>query len=532
MVDYQQDLLEETTYLDRTVDVIKRELASETDKLLKRKEQVVASRRDMWGNSVHFTEDFDRLADLGQYLTEVNTQTANNRLASKRVDEYRRIIGSPYFGRFDFREAGAVYPVYVGLHNVIDSSDHKIYVHDWRAPIASIFYRYELGRAQYEAPAGVISGDVVRKRQYKIADSQLDYFFDCSVRINDEVLQRVLSRHASPKMRSIVETIQREQDIVIRDADSEILIVHGVAGSGKTAIVLHRIAFLLYAGLTTSLCSSNVVIISPNAVLGQYISGVLPELGEENVQQTTFDAIVRTCFGARFKTESREAQIESMIYSRERPGDNVLRQSIDFKGSRIFVQILDRLLCYYGHRVIRFEDVYYNGKVLETRQNLKNRFLENKTGIPMARQLKRLEGMIMEKVRPLQKHRLAAIEKVIANIEEHELEVKSFSRLLSIKEAGLFVRRIHKFTEVDYWDVYKMLFSGSGLFFRISAGFELPADIERIILETKLRLETGRVSYEDAAPLLYLMLKMEGSSLFSQIKQVLIDEAQDYYPIH
>ncbi|MFA5881572.1 MAG: UvrD-helicase domain-containing protein [Eubacteriales bacterium] len=532
MTSYQQNLHEETAYLKKTVAFIRRALETEADDLLVKKARLIAARKDMWENTVHFSTDFARLTEMNQYLAEVNSLTASYGNTRKQVERYKRALGSPYFGRFDFAEDGSDRreKIYVGLYNMMDSQTHDIYVYDWRAPISSIYYRYELGPAAYTAPSGVITGDVVLKRQYKIRDSQLKYFFDSSLTINDEILQEILSGSASPKMRNIVETIQKEQDMIIRDTDNELLIVQGVAGSGKTSVALHRVAYLLYKGLDSKISSNNVMIISPNTVFSKYISSVLPDLGEENVEQTTFNDIVADALSDRFMVETREMHLESVINSRDE-GD-IRRPGLDFKGSRAFLQILGRLLFHYEHRLIPFADIYFNGILIETGQQLKNRFLNNKIGIPMAKQLQRLEHVIMEKVHPVRKKRLRRLEKIVANSDGHDLEIKSFSRLLSMKETKRFMERLHRFTKVDYFEVYKMLFDRPDLLFKLAQGLELPEDIEQIISTTKQSLQEGMIYYEDCVPLLYLMLKIEGSDLFSEIRQVVIDEAQDYSPMH
>lgn len=527
---YQQQLKEEKAHLKTTVDFIVRELETKTDDLAKKKRNLISARRDMWENTVHYTNDFARLTEINQYLSEINSQTASYSNTLKRLENYKKMLDSPYFGRFDFEEDGVNIreKIYVGLHNVIDSKTHEVYVYDWRAPISGIFYRFEPGRASYDAPIGKITGEVLLKRQYKIKNSNLDYFFDCSIIINDGILQEILSRNSSPKMRNIVETIQKEQDLIIRDTDNDLLIVQGVAGSGKTSVALHRVAFLLYEGLNSKLSSNNVIIISPNAVFSKYISNVLPELGEENVQQTTFSDIVSTALTI---TETREKQLESLIHC-QNPGRRKLKeQSIAFKGSGTFVQILNRLLRYFANRMIPFEDVYFDGKILMTAQQLKNRFLNNKTGIPMAKQLKRLENVILEKIHPLRRARLKKIELIVANSEGHELEIKQFARLLSIKEAKSFMERVHRFTRVDYRQLYNLLFNEEGLLSKLVRGLQLPDSIEDIAAYTKEALQSQQIQYEDSAPLLYLKLKIEGNDFYQEIKQVVIDEAQDYHPL-
>lgn len=533
MDNYQQNLQEEMKYLANTVSVLKQELARENQRLSTVKSNLISLGKDMWENTAHSTADFDKVTEMNQYLSAVMEQTVHYQNILRQVEKYKKMISCPYFGRFDFIEDGCAgaEKIYVGLATVMDTKTDNVIVYDWRAPIASIYYRYELGKVAYDAPAGTITGEVKLKRQYKIQDSQLKYFFDCSIVIKDEILQEILGRNASPKMKTIVETIQKEQDFIIRDMENELLIVQGVAGSGKTSIALHRVAFLLYQGLGANLKAHNVMIISPNRIFSSYIANVLPELGEANVEQRTFGEIIATALAGRFKVESREEQLESIIILGHTKEGDVRRQSINFKGSRTFKQILDRLLWHYARKLIPFTDVYFAGQIIATRQQLKNHFLNDKTGLPMAKRLKRLESMILDKVHPLRRKRLERIEKIVQQSERHDLEIKSFSRLLSIKEARAFRERLEKFTSIDFWQLYYILFNQPGLLLKLAKGLELPGDIDRIVATTRQALQAGEIFYEDCAPLLYLKLKLEGSDIFPDIKQVVIDEAQDYYPL-
>jgi DNA helicase II / ATP-dependent DNA helicase PcrA len=527
MSNFNESHKEELMYLEKTLSIIKTELEKEKGTLNSKLGKVLASRREMWEESAHSSEDFDGIPEMNQYLNEVNTETRDYTSTEKRIDRNKKMLKSPYFGRFNFIEESFedVEKIYIGLYNLMDSRTDDIYVYDWRAPISSIFYKSELGKSFYKSPAGMIYGEVLLKRQYKIESSKLKYFFDSSIRINDEILQEVLGRNSSPKMKSIVETIQKEQDIIIRDTENDLLIVQGVAGSGKTSIALHRIAFLLYEGLSSKLSINNIIIISPNSIFSKYISEVLPELGEENVKQLTFDDFVQG--------EKRQNQMENLIELQGSDEFDVKLESINFKGSNEFVKILDRLFKYYERKLIPFEDVYYHGKTIETAQELKSTFLNNKINMPITKRLKRLESMILNKIQPLRKERLELIEKVVERVTEtHMFEIKSFGRLIAIKEANKLMEHIHSFTEVDHMDLYKMLFKNKTLFLRLAKGIKLPEQIDKIISETNKNLNAGVVSYEDAASLLFIKLKLGGNEEFDEIKQVVIDEAQDYYPIH
>ncbi|PKM87199.1 MAG: ATP-dependent DNA helicase [Firmicutes bacterium HGW-Firmicutes-12] len=529
---YELDLEEEKSYLEKTVTFLENEILYKDNALISMKQKLIAARKDMWENTGHSGHDFTKTTEMNQYLSEVNSQTMYYLNAAQLVDRYKKMIVSPYFGRFDFSEEGLDRDsIYIGLANVMNRTTSEVYVYDWRAPISSIFYRYELGKASYTAPSGIISGEVLLKRQYKIKNSELKYFFDCSLRITDDMLQDVLKRNSSPKMRNIVETIQREQDIIIRDTDNDLLIVQGVAGSGKTSIALHRIAFLLYHGLNSKIKSNDFIIISPHTLFSSYLSNVLPELGEDNVKQITFDKLITLSLKDRFYPETKHQYLESLFCTNDYNKSRFRRSHMEFKNSLIFLQILERLLHHYAHTMINFTDAFYNGTLLATKQELKARFLNNKIDIPMAKQLYRIEQMLLEKLHPHQKKRLKKIEDIVAQRPEHQLEIKSFSRLLSIKETKKLLERIHKFTRIDYWNIYKSLFDDPLLFFKLARGLDLPEDIESIIENTKQSLARSEIPYEDCAPLIYLILKTEGSDMFTDIKHVVIDEAQDYHPL-
>ncbi len=532
MSNFEQNQKEENLYLQRTLEVIERELEKEKDNLENKTRDLIASRREMWEEGVHFSDDVDRIPETIHYLSEVSRETRNYSSVIKSLEKYNKMLNTPYFGRFDFAEKGYdTEKIYVGTYNLIDQNTDEIYIYDWRAPISSIFYRCELGKGSYKSPIGIIEGGVLLKRQYKIEKSKLKYFFDSSIKINDEILQEVLSKNSSQKMRSIVETIQKEQDIIIRDMENELLIVQGVAGSGKTSIALHRIAFLLYEGLSSKLSTNNIIIISPNGIFSKYISSVLPELGEENVEQITFNEIIEKIISKEYIVETRETQLEKLILSQEQEGFMLKKNSIEFKGSLEFVKLLDRLIEYYEKYIIDFQDIYYDGKVIEIRQNLRNFFLDNKINMPIAKRLKRMENMILNKIHPLRSSRLEKIEKVVERCGNHILEIKSFARLMAVKEAKVFMEHLRGFTKVDYMELYKLLFKNKRLFFKLVEGLKLPYNIEEIINYTEINLLKNNINYEDCAPLIYMKLKLEGNDSFSEIKQVVIDEAQDYYPL-
>lgn len=213
-------------------------------------------------------------------------------LGESVIDKRKRlgkILDNPYFGRIDFKQqSGNIFPIYIGVHSFYDSDSKMSLIYDWRAPISSMFYDYELGEAYYSSPAGEVKGDILLKRQYRIRNGRMEFMIESSLTVHDDILQKELSSNTDDKMKNIVATIQREQNRIIRNEDAQALIIQGVAGSGKTSIALHRIAYLLYT-FKESLSSKDILIISPNKVFADYISNVLPELGEETVPETSME---------------------------------------------------------------------------------------------------------------------------------------------------------------------------------------------------------------------------------------------------
>lgn len=531
MSEYDEEFKKESDYLEGVMEFLASEIDKKNIDLTNMERELYNIKKGMWNDMPHVSTDYMKLSEVNQYNMDINNKTAayNNLLI--KVNKYKSMLYSPYFGRFDFEDdTGDKEKVYVGLHNVMDTNTYTILVYDWRAPICSIFYRYECGGASYDSPAGKVTGDVSLKRQYKIEKSRLKYFFNCNVKIDDEILQEVLYKNSSTKMKNIVETIQKEQDIVIRDTQNKLLIVQGAAGSGKTSIAMHRIAYLLYQGMQNGMNYKNFVIVSPNSVFGKYISSILPELGEQNVKQIVFEDYAIKTLKSKGTVETRNAQIEYLMKCNGADFDTA-NESIDFKASDTFHEILKRFLKYYERHIIEFSDVYYDGKMVESRENLKSMFLNNKINIPAEKRLKRIEGRIFEELHPMQREKYKKLIPVVQKMDGHDTDFKVFARFLSILRSKPVNDNIEKFSNIDYYEAYKMLFEKKGLLMRLSKGLKLPKNIDGIIKSTVENLSQDYIRYEDSAPIIYLKLKLEGTPAVSGVKQVVIDEAQDYTSI-
>ena len=256
---------------------------------------------------------------------------------TKELKERQR--QSPYFGRIDFMADDEDVPnaYYIGIAHIGDEKYPLPLVVDWRAPLSSMYYDYELGQASYHAPQGEISGKILLKRQYKTEGENLVYAFDSSLTIGDEILRAELGKGANAKMKNIVATIQSTQNKIIRAPEGKNLIVQGVAGSGKTSIALHRVAYLLYKN---KIKSSDILIISPSSLFSDYISNVLPELGEANTPKITFDEIAQNELLGIVQFESKSLMLEDIIENK-----NCARaKAVQEKSSFAFLDALKKYL--------------------------------------------------------------------------------------------------------------------------------------------------------------------------------------------
>ena len=275
----REEFEREKNYLDKTVSLVRKKISKLGQELYDDDSKVLEFKKLIW--DTHAEMDPTEMRNM---MAESDLQVTIMQSKGNYLQRLFRVQNKPYFGSIRFKDNEGEEDIYIGITHIEDKLNY--YVHDWRSPICSMFYDFETGPAYYKAPAGIIKGEITRKRQYIIEDAELKNIFDNDLNISDSLLQKVLAEESSDKMKNIVNTIQEEQNKVIRNTEDKNLIVEGIAGSGKTSVALHRIAFLLYR--IPNLTSNNVVVFTPNKVFSEYISNVLPELGEENTYDMTF----------------------------------------------------------------------------------------------------------------------------------------------------------------------------------------------------------------------------------------------------
>lgn len=494
------------------------------------KEDVVEIRRSMWENTAHvLSGEFDESVEILQYINLMKQDEEKHIHTSEQIKKLERMLESPYFARIDFvhDEFDDTEKIYIGMFSLIDNETMDIIIYDWRAPISSMFYEYELGEAVYKVGDREISGKIDLKRQYKIHNSQLVYMFDSSIKIDDEILQEMLSKSADDKMKNIVISIQKEQNKVIRDEDTRALIVQGAAGSGKTSIALHRIAYLLYRHRDEGLSSKNVAIFSPNQIFNDYISDVLPELGEENVHQTTFFEYARSSISQQILLESLNEQMDFMLsQSKETELYKIRKRSIDFKSSMDFLNILDKYIAQLNKNYFGFEDIWFNKKLVISKQDLEKLFSVDYKHFAPAKRLQKIRDRITYLLRPLTGPRLKEIIKEIEEGEEKEFNINQVGRARLHNELKELRIKVESMTELDTYKAFARMFEDKALFGITMEGSR--GDMQELLDFTAQTLQRNMLYYEDIASYLYFKGAMEGNMHIADIKHVVIDEAQDY----
>lgn len=495
----------------------------------------VETQRALWEDtgSVSILNGLDQVADFMQSIQFMKVQKTGHEFNKKLEEKFERMLLTPYFGRMDFHEEGEeeTEKCYIGLANLI-SDDYEFLIYDWRAPLSSMFYDYEIGKASYTCPEGIISGELTMKRQYKIENGQIEYMFDSNLKIDDEILQSILSKSSDSKMKAIVTTIQREQNQVIRNDHYKNLIVQGPAGSGKTSIALHRIAYLLYKH-REKITPQNIIIFSPNNVFNEYISSVLPQLGEENMCQTTFADYMHEALGHEMQKENYCSMMEYILGAKAENSYLVRMSSIKFKSSIEFVKALKVYANHLETMDQDFKDVTIGDQLVISAQDIKKLYLEDYIRLPLKKKLQKIRERILFLLEP---YKQKLIEEKIEELEDSgeyigRREIVERSKAIVKEQMDPILYEIGRMIRFDLLESYKIFNRDLEVFLdRANTKYNKDeiAEIKNYTLDT---LRAGRLNYEDQIALLYLKNAIGDAPKMSQIKYVIIDEAQDYTPL-
>ena len=422
--------------------------------------------------------------------TEMKTIISNNEqeidnleMKAKYYKKLYKIQNNPYFAKIVFKNDENINPnIYIGLTYLTKDNENVIY--DWRAPISSIFYDYESGDCEYEAPGGTVKGYLENKRQFTIEDSKIKRVFDSKLNVQDDLLQEVLSQRNNDYMKNIVNTIQQEQNAIIRNIKDKHLIVQGIAGSGKTSVALHRIAFLLYK--IKNLTSDKVLIFAPNQVFSEYISNVLPELGEENTKETTFSDFLETYITEYKHIESFTSFVERYYkYEEENP------KLIKFKQSDEIIKVMEEYITNYTKKA-KFTEEILNRELYISKEKLNYYLTDRYSTIPLLERIDEISDKIAEQTFRGNKSKARQVRKWLKERINISLDMK---------------------------EIYKNFYK--------SKEFEkaYPYQISEAYLN---KLDEKTISFEDACLFVYMKSLLHFLGNDYQIEQTIIDEAQDY----
>lgn len=473
----EEEFKKEEKHLELTTKLLRENISSLAQDLYDNEEKQQEFKKYIW----------DTKAELDP--TEMKTILSNNdkeiedlEMKAKYYKKLYKIQNSPYFGKITFEDDEGNKDIYIGLTYLTKDEDNVIY--DWRSPVCSIFYDYEHGKCSYSAPGGIIEGYLHNKRQFSIENSKIKRVFDSKLTIQDEMLQEVLSRKNNDYMKNIVNTIQAEQNAIIRNVEDKNLIVQGIAGSGKTSVALHRIAFLLYK--IKNLTSDKVLIFAPNHIFSEYISNVLPELGEENTKETTFSDFLKAYIKEYKNIESFTSFIER-YYKKEEPYTDLIK----LKQSNEIIPIIEKYIENYTKKA-RFTSEIFNRDLYVPLEKLNYYLNERYSSIPLLERIDEISLKIAEQEFRNNKSKARQIRKWLRERLNISIDMKEIYK--------------NFFRSKEFIDIY---------------GHELPESYIN-------RLDEKDISYEDACLFVYMksLLMFLGNDYL--IEQTIVDEAQDY----
>ena len=397
------ELRQEQERVESVIETITEQINRLEDETSRRRMEVVNIRKHFWDevkvNIDTFDDYLETIIGLRQEAQALSVSQSTHRHASKRLSALRRMQEVPYFGRIDFIEEGTstVERIYIGISTLTDTSGENFLIYDWRAPVSSVYYDYQPGPAKYATPGGVIHGILEKKWQYLIRGGIIQSMFDTSLTIGDEILQQVLGKGTDKHMHNIVATIQQEQNRIIRHDRGRMLIVHGAAGSGKTSAAMQRIAYLLYK-YRDMLNADQIILFSPNSMFNSYVSNVLPELGEENMQQVTFQEYLDHRLKNEFQVENPYDQLEYVLTAVDNPSYGTRIASIRFKATTRFFEVIKSYRESLELSGMVFKGIIFRGKTIVTAKQIAEKFYSSDTSLRFHSRLEKLKDWLIKQI--------------------------------------------------------------------------------------------------------------------------------------
>lgn len=499
----KMELILEQQNLDKTLELLNLEILNYIKKRKGIAQYILDYRKKFIEDHKDDEDNIMEYFDHERYVKEQAYSTIDRKLS-----EFTKLKESPYFGKVTFTseedKEEDKEEIYIGRYGLTPEDSYKESVVDWRAPVASLFYKGMIGETSYKAPNGEVPVEITARRQLMVKKGILEGYFDSDVDVKDEILQMILSSNAGEKLKDIVISIQQEQDEIIREERTKVVVVNGVAGSGKTTIALHRVAYLLYN--FREQLTDKVLIFGPNDIFIDYISDVLPTLGESGISQETFVGFAYDEIGLD------EVIIDSPTYLEDvLKGNEEVINKIKYKSSKEFIEFLDEKVAQYENNYFTITPVNFMGEEIVTVEEIEELFNKHYKYMPLFRRSQKAKLIIIsklkdkrdEKVRTLNaefKEKLASLTPEELLIEENNLDFERKNKVRDIVKEVIKTKE-----ELEQW-----------------------ISNESIVDMYKEFMDVKTLTYLDLPAILYLMIKLDGKKVKQDIRHIVIDEAQDY----
>ncbi len=484
--------------LFKTIEIIKDILVDKEEELKNLFNNFIGDREELW-----------KIADMKKI----------------HIRNLKTSVNKPYFARIDFTsdEDGKVSTVYIGKNGVIKNTD--IIVTDWRAPISSLYYDAEIGRCSFEAPNGTISGNMSLKRQFEIELGELQEYFDVDLVSNDELLQKYLNSNNDARLKSIVSTIQKEQNDVIRKKIFDNIIIQGVAGSGKTTVALHRIAYLVYNYMKT-IKQNQYLVIGPNPVFLKYIKSVLPDLDVSSVEQCTFEQFAQMYIDENISVNSSDKKVIDNIEGKNNSDVDKFKCSIKYK------KMIDKFLKIYFYSITskslmlgNFEVIPQNimREIFEGTEEVYSKDLNNKIEITIDRLCKYIENNYDFITSRYNNYSFELFKNVQTDEEKNKMRnMFSKDRAELSKNCRSILRKYFNKSKVGTIKLYKLFISSINDYDIYNYN-----NISELKRKTQKNIKNNSYDFEDLSALIYIKTALGLNKNYERIKHTVIDEAQD-----
>ena len=494
--------LDERSYLAETLSYIDVQIALLESEAEKDREDLSETQRDS-NKSMIYVEDIYDLINVTTSEADVAHARSSLESTTGSLERLQVQRSSPYFGRVDIRheDEREYEKVYIGRFSLLDADTYRAIIYDWRAPISSIYYE-DVGDVKYIAPSGEQRGNVNLKRQFKIEEGALCYLFDSDVTVNDEMLAQALAQSSGDRLKNIVTTIQREQNIAIRHTGGDVLVVFGPAGSGKTSVGMHRLAWLLYND-REKLSARNCLIVSSSTVFSSYIADVLPDLGEESVLSVVFDKL--------FDISGYHEQI---AYVSGASSDDKRMEDIRIKYSQSFMEYIH---VFFEEFEFVCSDVVYRGHMICSTWELAGLIYDGEQRFPFITAYNRIKSRIESACEEFFIAHKDGLMKIIADDSEEHLFADEVAAIYNS------ARRQFTFESIRNFESVNALNDISELYRQILHKYSVAAGV---------RLGMGDELYEDKIVMRYIAALVGVLEPRHEVSQLLLDEAQDYSPLH